>query len=340
MTSLARVDEWLRVLASKSAASKSHVDTLEQVLQRRRARESTQIARGGAGEASYDFRECRLGNYVDPAHRDVKYVPLFQLLPLPSSLRPGGPTLFMFGGMGRGSCFYDSLCFLLNVNGYTQYALQHDQEKLIEIAGAFRCSFARNLSSSTFRRFLDLESAATPQSNSWRGVARERREDDERAIRDDFCTYETWATETTARYLARALHLTIYVIDVDEGRAFCGVHGVNEEDPVALIAWEQKNHFNPIVQIQSVGGSDGDHQTLNMVGIFTDAATKRQIRHIYDTVWCHCDRTNSPCARPAGVEQAEAAIVRAAEQVQEAREQSSSKQSSRRRRRRSRRRGV
>lgn len=245
---------------------------------------------GDQPEAEYNPRLCRLEIYQHPERGKRDFTELFQLRPVPSRVMPGGPTLYIWGGLGDGSCMYDSVCFLLNVNGYADHAVRHDVPAMRAIAHEFRCSFTKGLSTKAWREFLLNEVQITPNSQTWEAVVRQRLQDSREDIREDFCNHEVWATEPTARYMARTLNLTIYVIDVSTGRAFCGVHGVNDEDPVVIIFWERGVHFSPGVFV--TGLSQGN---LQLLGVITDPDLKRRIKLQYEREWCNCASSNSPC---------------------------------------------
>jgi hypothetical protein len=263
-----------------------------------RGRAQAAAAGGSDPDSEYDAAQCRLDYFTHPERGGKRYTPLFQLAPVPSSLLPGGPTFYIKGGIGYGSCFYDSICDQLNVNGYADAALRHDQATLKQIVERFRCAFMKGLSTEQWRAFLKNEMAETPNSNTWRDVVQERITDTRQDLRDDFCSYDVWATEATARYIARELHLTIYVIDTSNWRAFCGVHGVNDDDPVVLIAWERSTHFSPIVYATGVRGETDNDAQVELVGVITDPELKRRLRRAYETTWCQCASSDSPCFRP------------------------------------------
>jgi len=259
-------------------------------------------ATGGAGDADgmndrYDASLCRMEYYTDPDRGSRRYTPLFQLVPAPSSLLPGGPTLYLYGGLGYGSCFYDSICMLFNVGGYADAARAHDQTTMKRIVSEFRCSFMKNMSLDRWREFLREELRETPMSHTWRDVVQERMGDTQNDLHEDFCRVDNWATEATARYLARELRVTIYIIDTKTWSAFCGVHGVDDSFPAIIIFWERNTHFTPAFIVSS-SDSDGSSTTLRLQGVITDPALKARIKRQYETTWCRCSEASSPCYRP------------------------------------------
>jgi len=284
--------------AGAGAAAASPVQTLEALVRSRR--EAAAASGGKEPDSEYKREQCKLKYFMNPELSGERYTPLWQLVQMPSSMWPGGHALYIMGGLGKGSCFYDSICYLLNVDGYADAALRHDEPRLIEIVERFRCAFMRNMSTSEWRQFLRSELAETPMSSSWRDVVEQRMSDTHEDLHEDFCRYDNWATEATARYLARRLHLTIYVINTSTWKAFCGVHGVDESDPVVLIAWERSTHFSPIVMATGVsgGGGDDDDLRVHLTGVITDPVVKARLRHEYETRWCNCDDPRSACNRP------------------------------------------
>lgn len=281
-------------LRTLQLAERPPTDVLARVRAAREAADA-QLVEGGVSsqpETTYEPERCRLRIFTTPDSTSDKYTPIFQISPLPSSVFHDG-SFYILGGMGEGSCFYDSICFLLNVNGYADAFRSQDQTKMRSIVGEFRCSFTRGMTTRDWREFLRRETQETPHSRTWAGVAQERMSDTKDDIEKDFCDSDVWATEATARYIARTLNITIYVIDKESWSAFCGVDGINDDNYVIVISWERKSHFSPIVQIEGIS-QDGN---MLIRGIISDAETKARIKQRYNEL-CACSQAGSPCYRP------------------------------------------
>lgn len=142
------------------------------------------------------------------------------------------------GVQGDGSCFFHSVCAIMNTDNYL-HATELEQR---DIAYAFRCKFAKRFSRAQYAELSAKSSGA-------KSFAEEH---------DGFCAPEVWADEVMIRYASRALDINLIFLDLENGRAYCGVHGDAAEAEMAsgavsqatgLVAWVDHRHFEPIVRV-------------------------------------------------------------------------------------------
>lgn len=152
------------------------------------------------------------------------------------------------GVQGDGSCFFHSVCSILNLNDYL-FASKTEQRK---IAYTFRCDFSKHFTLSEYSHFLH-KSKSKSNSPTLPNV------DEFQKKNDDFCVPKTWADEIMIRYASKATDINIIFLDLESGKAYCGVHGEEAEreqkemksvtQKTGIIAWVKHSHFEPVVRI-------------------------------------------------------------------------------------------
>jgi len=145
------------------------------------------------------------------------------------------------GVQGDGSCFFHSVCALTNLDGY----LAASPSKQKSIAYKFRCDFSTKFSKNEYERL----SAKSSSPKSY---------DEEH---DGFCSPKVWADEVMIRHASKVLDLNLIFLDLENDKAYCGVHGEDAEGDMkrnvrirqktALIAWVGRRHFEPIVRVDN-----------------------------------------------------------------------------------------
>jgi hypothetical protein len=151
----------------------------------------------------------------------------------------GRGTFGRMGVQGDGSCFFHSVCALMNLKDYLH--VSEKQQK--KIALEFRCSFSERFD----KKIHKLLSKKSNTSKSFEEQS------------SGFCSLKTWADEVMIRYASMALDINLIFLDLKSGKAYCGVHGetAHEEftggikvtQKTGLIAWVNRRHFEPIVRI-------------------------------------------------------------------------------------------
>lgn len=144
------------------------------------------------------------------------------------------------GVQGDGSCFFHSVCAMLNYNNY----LFLNEKKQRDVAYAYRCGFAK--------KFTDAEYAIfSKKSNSPKSFKQEK---------DGFCSPKVWADEVMIRHASKVLNINLIFIDLRRNKAYCGVHGEKTVEELSagsllsqstgIVAWINNTHFEPIVRVE------------------------------------------------------------------------------------------
>ena len=156
------------------------------------------------------------------------------------------------GVQGDGSCFFHSLCSLRNEDGY----LLKTPSEQRDIAYSFRCNLKNHFTSEAYHR----AALNHPEKDTY-----------EKKLKA-FCTPKTWADETMIRFASKTLNMNLIFVDMMNGHAYCGVHGVETVEGIhdlervkqvtGIIAWVEHRHFEPIVRIDSLNDKEGQITTL------------------------------------------------------------------------------
>ena len=189
------------------------------------------------------------------------------------------------GVQGDGSCFFHSVCALTNRDGY----LFHTPKRQQEIAYEFRCQFSKRFTKAEYE-------SLSSKSRSPKDFEDEH---------DGFCSPEVWADEVMIRFASKALNLNLIFLDLDNGRAYCGVHGeatvagmqsgdmASVAQPTGIVAWVDHRHFEPIVRID-------DAERGLITTLFEPAKSERDaqlVQRIMDTYASACALPPSPQRR-------------------------------------------
>ena len=156
------------------------------------------------------------------------------------------------GVQGDGSCFFHSICALRNENNYVFKSPAEQRD----IAYGFRCS---------------LKDKFTLEAYHSAALHHPEKENFEQKSKD-FCTPKTWADETMIRFASRALNMNLIFLDLMNGQAYCGVHGIETleglkhldtvKQQTGIVAWIQHRHFEPIVRVDELNEKTGIITTL------------------------------------------------------------------------------
>jgi hypothetical protein len=141
------------------------------------------------------------------------------------------------GVQGDGSCFFHSVCAMINKNGY----LHANKEKQKEIAYEFRCNFTDEFSKKEY------DENKTSASKNYK------------TTQDGFCIPKFWADEVMIKHAMKKLDINMIFLDVDGEEAYCGVHGKDTvrsalkdkeiTQKMGIVAWVNKSHFELIVRV-------------------------------------------------------------------------------------------
>lgn len=170
---------------------------------------------------------------------------LVQELPekITSRYFPGCGRMARMGVHGDGSCFFHSVCAILNYKNYN--FLTGPKQK--EVAYEFRCDFSKKF---------------TPEE--YEGLTHKKFTDSEFSKKNEsFCVVTTWADEVMIKFASKVLDMNIIFVNFDTNTAFCGVHdsetmnaaAFHESGPIkptGIIAWVKRSHFEPIFRIDEI----------------------------------------------------------------------------------------
>lgn len=140
-----------------------------------------------------------------------------------------------YGVPGDGTCFYYSLCAILNLDNF----LHQPVPKQIEIGRGFRCGLTNDLTWEEWTHFLEVK-----------GI-------DDHKIRDldhlkhKLCSYKVWANESVIRFIMYKLKVNLLFLDEKLNRLYCGVDEP-ESELTAIIYWVNKSHFEPLGRLNAL----------------------------------------------------------------------------------------
>lgn len=151
------------------------------------------------------------------------------------------------GTIGEGSCFFHSLAFAMNleVNKDARYPGLSIADKK-QFIKEWRRSFADALTPERFQRLK----------------AKKSYED----FKKDLADVHKWADESIILHVARMLNTNVMFLDMRSKKPYCGIHNDAvlyrpdlENVHTILVAWVNRQHFEPIVRIE---GTEGNLRTM------------------------------------------------------------------------------
>lgn len=184
---------------------------------------------------------------------------------LPPGLQglPSSKTFARVGVHGDGSCFFHSVCVAQNKHNYHTRSPEQQQR----IGQAFRCEFARDyITPETWNTFVEENPQYSTPYNE---------------IVENFCNSRYWANEHMIKFFSKMLDLNIVFIDAEKAEMYCGVHGNETKEPLIIILWVKKSHFEPVGLVH---GADENRTDLQfMFDPVSDAAVVNDVMNRYKT---------------------------------------------------------
>lgn len=175
-----------------------------------------------------------------------------------------------YGVAGDGTCFFHSVCAALNKHNYL-FKTNVEQR---QIGHDFRCTFTKELTASKWDQFIEQHNIVT------RTTAKQARR--------HFCNNKKWANEIMIRYVSATLHLNLIFIDGVNSKIYCGVKG-QEYEPVIIIMWIDRTHFEPMVRILSQQSAKKNGDAMVAIQMFFDSShDKNFIDHILEQYTTQC----------------------------------------------------
>jgi transposase-like protein len=176
------------------------------------------------------------------------------------------------GTIGEGSCFFHSLSYALNRNGYV--SLKTDEERKRHVHG-WRCeTFGKSFTEEAYTRFKT-----------------DKYKKSFKTCKTNMCNPTAWADEMSIRHAAEVLNVNIIFMDMRKKEAYCGMHSdvvlykpQTTGVPTIIVAWVNNQHFEPIVRIEDV---DTGH--LHTMFHASHAKDKAMIEHLMKTYKVSCN---------------------------------------------------
>lgn len=159
---------------------------------------------------------------------------------VPSDESTGSLLLCRVGVHGDGSCFFHALAYALNYDNYAQ-AEHGDQQKKGRELRAMIQSVLTDDSHEAWTKF--------------RGCNSDINDADFRHVNDKLKEPTAWVDHIIIKYVCHILLINIIFID-EQARAFYCDMPIIAGRPFVIILWINGNHFEPVLQIDSLVGSE------------------------------------------------------------------------------------
>ena len=142
-----------------------------------------------------------------------------------------------YGTHGDGTCFYYSLCAILNKDNYLSKPLRQQ----LAIGRRLRCSFTKSLTWEEWTEFLEYKGITNSEVQNLT------------ELKKKMCSYQVWADEPVIRFIMYKLRVNLIFLDERLNRLYCGVTEP-ESDLTAVILWVNKSHFEPLGRLNALDG--------------------------------------------------------------------------------------
>jgi hypothetical protein len=202
---------------------------------------------------------------------------VYELAPELTQRFLGSGRFARMGVIGDGSCFYHSVCSVLDLDSYRSASRERQQS----IAASFRCKFTERLTQLEFKSLA----AGTATGKTFQ------------ATREALCSPRVWADEIMIKLASRVLNMNLVFLDLGSETLYCGVHGPETlaahrrnadaqrqrqgqapapafvptsvpasalasaphvpMQPTAVIVWVGREHFEPLVRVDGVDARTG-----------------------------------------------------------------------------------
>ena len=160
----------------------------------------------------------------------------FSLIPLVKTIPFFKDNIIVrYGVPGDGTCFYYSLCAVLNIERF----LEKPVELQVQIGRQFRCSLTHNLTWDEWKEFLAVKHLRARKIKSLE------------QLKQKMCSYRVWADEPVIRFIMYKLKLNLIFLDQKLNKLYCGVDEP-EAELTAVIYWVNKSHFEPLGRLNAL----------------------------------------------------------------------------------------
>jgi hypothetical protein len=147
----------------------------------------------------------------------------------------GENVMIRYGVQGDGTCFYYSLCAILNIDNFINSSLN----KQTEIGRAYRCNFTKFVTWEEWNEFLQIKKIKASRITSMK------------TLKKKMCSYKVWADEPVIRFIMYKLKINLIFLDENLNKLYCGVTEP-ESDMTAVILWVNKSHFEPLGRLNAL----------------------------------------------------------------------------------------
>jgi hypothetical protein len=144
-------------------------------------------------------------------------------------------VIVRYGVPGDGTCFYYSLCAILNIDNF----LHQPVSEQVKIGRSFRCSLTNDLTWEEWTSFLKLK-----------GIE-EHKIHDLNHLTTKLCSYRVWANEPVIRFIMYKFKVNLIFLDERLKRLYCGVDEP-ESNLTAVVFWVNKSHFEPLGRLNAL----------------------------------------------------------------------------------------
>lgn len=144
--------------------------------------------------------------------------------------------MIRYGVPGDGTCFYYSLCAILNIQNF----VNQSQQKQIEIGREFRCNITKGLSWEEWQQFVKKEHIDADDAY-----------DNLETLNEKLCSFEEWADEPVIRFVMHKFKINLLFLDEHLNKLYCGVDEPNST-MTGVIYWLNRSHFEPLGRLNGI----------------------------------------------------------------------------------------
>jgi len=161
----------------------------------------------------------------------------FALIPKKLSSPYFGDNIIMrYGVEGDGTCFFYSLCAILNIDNFVNQPLKRQ----IEIGREFRCGITQGLSWEEWQTFVQTNNIDTSDMY-----------EDMDTLKAALCSHEKWADEPMIRFVMNKFKINLLFLDESLNKLYCGV-SETDSTMTGIIYWLDRSHFEPLARLNAL----------------------------------------------------------------------------------------
>lgn len=158
------------------------------------------------------------------------------------------------GVHGDGSCFFHTICYALDIQGYRSQR-KHDQVRTCE---EFRWSLFGRLKPHEWARFLTKHNFSVPKWLAPLLKHNPATDADMLVMADNLCNRSVWADEAMIVFTSKKMDVNAMFFDTQLNKLYCGVNG-SPNQRTLLILWVDKSHFELLCKNQNDPNQNNNH---------------------------------------------------------------------------------